>query len=72
MRKKIKEFIDRKYITPLIGRRLKSLIKYFVVPKGVVDGKVHDWRVVFHAGANKLSECVWAPSFMLPTLNSLL
>ncbi len=27
---------------------------------------------MFHAGANKLNECVWAPSFMLPTINSLL
>ena len=72
MKKKIKKFIDRKYITPPSGRQLKSLIKYFAVPKGIVDGEVQDWRVVFHAGANKLNECVWAPSFMLPTINSLL
>ena len=72
LKKKIKKFIDRKYITPPSGRQLKSLIKYFAVPKGVVDGEVQDWRVVFHAGANKLNECVWAPSFMLPTINSLL
>ena len=48
------------------------MIKYFTVPKGVLEGVVQDWRVVFHAGANKLNDCVWAPSFSLPLLNSLL
>jgi len=71
MRKKIKKFIDRKYITPS-PKCIKSLIKYFAVPKGIVDNKVQDWRAVFHARANKLNDCVWAPSFMLPTINSLL
>jgi len=33
---------------------------------------VMDWRIVFHAGANKLNNCVWMPSFSLPTLNLLL
>ncbi len=27
---------------------------------------------MFHAGANQLNDCVWAPSFSLPTVNSLL
>ena len=71
MRKKIRKFIDRKYIAPP-PKCIKSLIKYFAMPKGIVDNKVQDWRVVFHAGANKLNDCVWAPSFMLPTINSLL
>ena len=71
MRKKIRKFIDRKYIAPP-PKCIKSLIKYFAVPKGIVDNKVQDWRVVFHAGANKVNDCVWAPSFMLPTINSLL
>jgi hypothetical protein len=28
--------------------------------------------VVFHAGANKLNDCIWAPFFTLSLLNSLL
>jgi hypothetical protein len=44
----------------------------FAVPKGVIDNVIQDWRIVFHAGANKLNDCVWAPSFCLPTINSLL
>ena len=71
MRKKIKKFIDRKYIAHP-PKCIKSLIKYFAMPKGIVDNKVQDWRMVFHAGANKLNDCIWAPSFMLPTINSLL
>ena len=50
----------------------KSVIKYFAVPKGVVDEVVQDWRIVFHAGANKLNDAVFVPSFSLPTVNSLL
>jgi hypothetical protein len=33
---------------------------------------MQDWRIVFHAGVNKLNDCVWAPSFCLPTMNLLL
>ncbi len=66
MRKKIIKFVEQKYIAPLSGK-IMSLIKYFAVPKGV-----DDWRIVFHAGANKLNDCVWTPSFCLPTVNSLL
>ncbi len=62
----------RGYIVPPGPGEVKSLIKYFVVPKGVLDGVVQDCRVVFHAGANKLNDSVWAPSFVLPSLNSLL
>ena len=43
------------------------MIKYFAVPKGL-----EDWRIVFDAGANKLNDVVWVPSFFLPTVNSLL
>jgi hypothetical protein len=48
------------------------LIKYFAVPKGIINGIVQDWQTVFHAGANKLNDCIWTPSFSLPTVNSLL
>jgi hypothetical protein len=71
LRKKIKMFVEQKYTAPPSGR-ISSLIKYFAIPKGVVDGVVQDWRIVFHAGANQLNDCVWAPSFSLPTVNSLL
>ena len=71
LRKKVKKFLERKYVAPYQGR-ISSLIKYFAVPKGIIDGEVQDWRTVFHAGANKLNDVVWAPSFGLPTVNSLL
>jgi hypothetical protein len=65
------EVVEKKYIAPLSGW-ISLLIKYFAIPKGVIDGVVQDWRIVFHAGANQLNDCVWAPSFSLPTVNSLL
>ena len=73
LRKKLLKFINKGYLdlAPHIGR-LESLIKYFAIPKGVIDGVVQDWRIVFDAGANELNECVWAPSFCLPTVNLLL
>jgi hypothetical protein len=49
------------------SRKLSSAIMYFAVPKGK-----DDWRTVFHAGANGLNDSVWAPSFWLPTVDSLL
>ena len=71
LRKKVKKFLERKYVAPYQGR-ISSLIKYFAVPKGIIGGEIQDWRTVFHAGANKLNDVVWAPSFGLPTVNSLL
>jgi hypothetical protein len=71
LRKKLLKFIDKGYLAPHVGR-IESLIKYFAVPKGVIDGVVQDWRIVFDAGANDLNDCVWSPSFCLPTVNSLL
>ena len=71
LRKKLLKFINKGYLAPHVGR-IDSLIKYFAAPKGVIDGVVQDWRIVFDAGANELNECAWAPSFCLPTVNSLL
>ena len=71
LRKKVKKFLERKYVSPYQGK-IRSLIKYFAVPKGIIDNVVQDWRTVFHAGANKLNDAVWVPSFGLPTVNSLL
>ena len=69
--KEILKFIKKGYIAPP-ENKIRSLIKYFAVPKGVLEEVVQDWRIVFHAGANKLNDSVWAPSFALPTMNSFL
>jgi hypothetical protein len=66
LQNKIIKFIERKYIIPPCSR-ISLLIKYFTIPKGL-----QDWRIVFHAGANQLNDCVWAPLFCPPTINSLL
>ncbi len=58
--------MERKYIAPPTGW-IRSLIKYFAVPKGL-----QDWRIVLHAGMNQLNNSVWAPSFCLPMVNLLL
>jgi hypothetical protein len=71
LQKKIKSFAVKGYIAPIEGKIL-SLIKYFVVPEGIINNIVIDWHIMFHAGANKLNDCVWMPSFSLPTLNLLL
>jgi hypothetical protein len=74
LKSKMLKFIKKGYIlTPEPGQ-VKSLIKYFTAPKGIMDGVVKDRWVVFHASANKLNISVWAPSFAfaLPSLNSLL
>ncbi len=72
LKSKISKFIKKGYIVPLEPGQIKSLIKYFAVPKGILDSVVQDWRVVFHAGANKLNNSVWAPFFALQSVNSLL
>ena len=71
LRSKLLKMIKRRYIVPP-EERLQSLIFYFGVPKGVLDGVVQDWRIVYHAGANKLNDAVWVPSFWLPRVDSLL
>ena len=71
LRSKILKMILRRYIV-VPDSRLSSLIFYFGVPKGVLDGVVQDWRIVYHAGANKLNDAVWVPSFWLPRVDSLL
>ncbi len=58
LKSKISKFIKKGYIVPPEPGQVKSLIKYFAVPKEVLDGVGQDWRVVFHAGAYKLNELV--------------
>mmetsp|Transcript_11711 Transcript_11711/g.19385 ORF Transcript_11711/g.19385 Transcript_11711/m.19385 type:complete len:1450 (-) Transcript_11711:1434-5783(-) len=63
---KINKALGRKYIVEA-NITLKSLIKYFAVPKGL-----EDIRMVYDATANGLNDAVWAPSFWLPTVESML
>ena len=48
------------------GVKIKSLIRYFAVPKGE-----DDVCMVYDATANKLNDAVCVPSFWLPTVESL-
>jgi hypothetical protein len=47
--KKIKKFVGKKYLA-LPPEQICSLIKYFAIPKGVIDNAIQDWRIVFHTG----------------------
>ena len=71
LREKLADVIAKKYLD-VPDEMMESLIQYFAVPKGEEDGKAKDWRVVYHAGANGLNDCVWTPSFWLPTAATLL
>ena len=65
VREKIEKVLVRGYMLTT-GLRVASLLKYFAVPKGE-----HDIRMVYDGTANGLNECCWAPTFWLPTLESL-
>lgn len=64
VRSKLAKFRTRQYINP---GNVASLTSYFTVPKG--DG---DIRLVFDGTKSGLNASLWAPSFVLPTINSLL
>ncbi len=64
-KEKIIKVIRRRYLV-MTDLNIKLLIKYFAVPKGD-----DDVRLVYDATANRLNECVWSPSFWLPTIDSL-
>ena len=66
VRSKMFKVINRRYMLST-GLNIKSLIKFFDVDKGE-----DDIRIVYDATANKLNDCVWVPSFWLPTVDSLL
>ena len=70
LRDKILKVIKKRYLV-VPETKLRSVISYFGVPKGVIDGIIQDWRIVYHAGANGLNDCVWAPPFWLPGVGSL-
>jgi len=71
LKNKIIKMWKKKYLD-VPPTKLKSAIKYFAVPKGIIDNVVQDWRVVYHAGANGLNDSIWAPNFFLPSVDSLL
>jgi len=71
LKKKLLKNIEKRYLS-IPDNTLESWIKYFGVPKGILNGVVQDWWVVYHAGANGLNDCVWAPPFGLPKVDSLL
>ena len=60
VRHKLEKVIHCRYMLRS-GIDLKSLIKYFTIPKGE-----NNIRFVYVATANKLNECMWVPSFWLP------
>jgi hypothetical protein len=64
MRKKLSKIRDRGYVQP---GYVKSLIKFFAVPKGTSDV-----RMVYDGTASGFNEGVWVPSFGLPTVETLL
>jgi hypothetical protein len=62
--KKLSKFVQRGYLAP---GSIQSLIKYFPVAKGE-----DDVRMVFDGSKLGLNSAIWAPSFTLPTFDSLL
>jgi hypothetical protein len=67
MHKKVMKVKKWRYLLGTTLENLKSIIKYFAVPKG--DSDV---RIVYDAAASGLNDCVWSPSFWLPTIGSLI
>jgi hypothetical protein len=63
-KEKIFKVVKRQYLLTS-GIKVKSLKKYFTVPKGE-----EDICLVYNATAN-LNDCVWVPTFWLPTVDSL-
>ena len=63
---KLRKVLRRKYVLRTC-RKIKSLIKYFAVPKGE-----DDIRMVYDATANGLNDAVWVPTFWMPTVWSLI
>jgi hypothetical protein len=67
VRAKILKVIKRRYLVRVRTHLdIKSLIKFFAVPKGE-----RDIRMVYDATASGLNASVWTPSFWLPTIDSL-
>ena len=65
-KEKIFKVVKRRYLQTL-GTKIKSMIKYFAVPKGE-----DDIRMVYNATANCLNKCIWVPTLWLPTIKLLI
>ena len=63
-KEKIAKVLRRRYLVTA-GIKIKSLVKYFAVPKGE-----DDVQMVYNATANKLNDNVWVPLFYLSTIDS--
>ena len=61
---KLNKVIQRGYIKRGL---VKSLIKYFAVPKGI-----DDVRMVYDGTASGFNESIWVPNFGLPTIDTLI
>eukprot|EP00804_Cyclotella_cryptica_P012519 CCRYP_017724-RA/>CCRYP_017724-RA protein AED:0.34 eAED:0.23 QI:0/0/0/1/1/1/3/0/930 len=67
VRAKVLKVIRRRYmVRARTTFDIKSLIKYFAVPKGL-----RNIRIVYDGTASGLNDAVWSPSFWLPTFDSL-
>ena len=64
LRSKLSNVRMKKYIQPGF---VKSLTSYFAVPKAETDV-----RIVYDGTACGLNDSLWAPNFMLPTVDSIL
>jgi hypothetical protein len=64
VRHKLAKFVQKGYVKP---GTVHSLISFFTVPKGESDV-----RIVFDGTKSGLNAALWAPSFHLPTIDSLL
>ena len=64
LRAKLKKVRERRYI---VKGQVKNTTTYFSVPKGE-----DDIRVVYDATSSGLNDTLWAPSFGLPTVDSVL
>jgi hypothetical protein len=61
---KLEKVIKRGYVKKGL---VKSLIKYFSVPKGV-----DDVRMVYNGTASGFNDSIWVPNFGLPTIDTLI
>jgi hypothetical protein len=64
LKKKLANVRAKQYVQPGF---VKSLTSYFAVPKAKTD-----IRVVYDATACGLNDCLWAPNFFLPTVDTIL
>ena len=64
LKDKVRKPMQRRYIVP---GEIQNLTGFFAVPKGK-----DDIRIVYDATKSGLNDAIWAPSFALPTIDSIL